>query len=938
MGPFNTSPLSSGYQPAYNPFGGGSNNLLLQLLMPLLQQQLGGGRFMPAQFSPMQGLSDQFRSRQYFEQQQELMKLAAQQDRRTYERMFLGISDMTGTPIGPRQRAAAQQASSDIAAWAPFLSQVAPEAFDAAHGRRGSATILAQALHRAGTNMTDPLTGRVGLSLTAERAMTRELYNRMVGPGANLAEMRGIGAGSGGLILEQLRQRGLAGGGIVDRTSALASLDDATLERVVKDTKFSFSDAARIRDAAKRGPIDVGKFDQQLTGDMLASFDAQKTARSIKSMTGAVAAMREIFGDAGNPDAPMRELFAGLEALTQSSLATHTGPQLEQMVRRTQALARGAGVNMEGVLGLTAGAANLSDQFGLDRMHAVQATQGALAFRQAIDHAGLLNNRAYGNLDADKLTMFDQRLRLAAAASPAVNRMNAVLRLSEQGVLSGGAAAAMVNAIKAGQTSFTFDGKTHSLAMNENSLINLLGGQASAGVLREAFRATHANQEYGLQYRTMDLGRRLQQAVDIDPQLQSIFAGSAGIALTGAGIGDQATRQSIGAGVGATMLAAMNGMSGTDALDPAKRRSTMTTAAKDKLATMLRDHGITLPAAQVDQLAAQMVTGGLGSADQFLMDPRYGSVGLQGFLQANNPAALKAYARAMSVAEGEAAMDSALAGLGSAGLGARLSDALQEGGSMRDVLNKTLGNISISSLDEVDPRMKAFRAALLSGGTTGAGQITALRQGGGLATAELSRIAAGLGLSLEGLTEEAVMAKGGTAELMTQIRGLQAAERQGLDGLFKDRGYEPGRAIDDAERGSARALTDRMRSTGMAINLGDDRSLRVSGRNIGSMTDLLAIAKRYSKQLGFEGEIDTEGEARDLMDRFLMGRRSGEVTGLTMQEMHDLDKLETTLKDEAADKEMTLSGVVEIAGDFKKAVLKLLGRPTGANEAPIATD
>lgn len=937
---FGSSPLSSGYNPTYNPAGQGAG-MLAQILLPLLQQQLAGGRYMPAQFSPMQGMADQFRARQFYTQQQEMAKLAAQQDRRTYERLFLGISEKSGTTIGQKQRDAAREISGDLAAWAPFLTQVAPEAFDAAHGRVGSSLVLSQAIGRAGQNMRDPLTGRVGMSLMSQNALRRELFERLVGPGANLADMRGIGAGQAGLMLEQLRQRGLAGGMTTDPRTAIAGIDDATAARIAREHDKPVGEVTKIRDAARATgqSFDVTKFDAALTNDMATSFDAGKVARSIKSMTGAVAAMREIFGDAGRPDAPMQELFAGLESLTQNSMASHSGVQIEQMVRKTQALARGAGVSLEGVMGLSASGANLADQFGLDRMYAVQATQGALATRQAVDATGMLDTRAYGNLDADKLTMFDQRLRMASAASPAVNRMNAIMRLIDQGVLSGGAAQAMQAAIKAGKTTFDFGGKTHSVAMDENELIQLLDGQIAPGVLREAFRATHANQEAGLQYRTMDIGRRLQREVDIDPQLRGILAGSASTSLYGAGITDPASRRDISAAIGAASVAALNGMTGNDALDPTKRRNTMQTAAEAQLATQLRNKGINLPPAQLKQMAAEMISNGLASADQFLMDPRYGGIGLQGFLQANNSDMLKAYDRAISVADAEAAMDSSLAGLGGSGFGARLSDALQGTGTFADVLNEMVGNVSIDKLAESDSRVIAFRDNLKGrGGTVQARRIEALRKGGAAATTELGLIAKDLGLDIGGLTQQAVMAQGGSGgeAIWRQIVGLQAAQKQSFDMLLKDANINVGTEIEAGERGSARALTDRMKQTGLAVDLGTGHKLKVGDRNIGDITDLLAIAKRHKDKLGFADEdIDTEGEAQQLLDKFLAGRKDQSLVGLSLREMNSVDKVTANLAEQAESKELKLTGVVSIADDFKKMILRLFGTPAGANEAPV---
>jgi hypothetical protein len=930
------TPLSSGTQPLYAPGGnlgpsGGIGGLLMQALIPMLQQQLGGGKFMPAQFMPMQGMADQYKARQYFEQQQQLMQSASKQDRKTYENLFLGMASAWGTPIGERQRESARQAATDISGWAPFLSQVAPEAFDAAHGRRGSAVVLATALHRAGTNVVDPLTGRTGTSLTAEKAMTRELFDRLVGPDANLAEMKGIGAGSAGLMYEQLRQRGILGGGIgsgtkADKGSAIASLDDATLSRIAETHGKSLDEVKAVRSAAQKNPVDIDKLDQGLAGDMLSSFDAQRTAKTIKSMTGAVAAMREIFGDAGHPDAPMQELFAGLEALTQSGLTTHSAGQLSGMVRKTQALAKGAGVSMEGVLGLTAGAANLSDQFGLDRGHAVQATQGALAFRTAVGATGMLEQQAYGSLDADKLTMFDQRLRLAAAASPAVNRMNALLRLDAQGVDIGGAGKAMVQAIREGKTEFAFGGKQHSIGMGEDALVGMLGNDIAPGVLRDAFQAKHANQEFGLEARTMDLGRRLQATQDINPQLRSIFGDVANRSLVGAGITDPAIRRALGAETGAAMQAALAGMDGNLALNPTERLKTMSAAAEKKIEQTLRDRGINLPPEQIKNLAAQMASGGLARADTFLSGEQYGGIGLQGYLQVNNPRAIAEYDKAMKAADAEAAMGEAFAGMGSSGLSQRFSDAIQTadaGTKMSDIFNQVLGNVQIG-LTEDDPRAAAFRRHANQRGTTeevhkSARMITALRQGGAVAQTELDR------LEKEGGSDD------DKAALRAVIQG------QGIDNLLKESGYDPGKAVTDEERGSASFLTERMAGSSQRIKFSEKETMKVTSRNMTEFTDLLAIAKRHKDKLGFEGKnITTEADAAKLMDAFMLNKSGALKDSLTVREKHDVDRLETKLKEDQQSREVTMTGRLEIL-NLREAMLQGVALPAGIDSAPFAS-
>jgi hypothetical protein len=118
----------------------------------------------------------------------------------------------------------------------------------------------------------------------------------------------------------------------------------------------------------------------------LRQFDADRVKRRLEGLAGSVDAMREIFGDMGNPNAPMSQIIDGLNALTQGGLASMSASELERMVRTTKSVAQLSGVGMDAMMALTAQAGQIGDKLGLHRSLApVSAQQGALAGRASAD-------------------------------------------------------------------------------------------------------------------------------------------------------------------------------------------------------------------------------------------------------------------------------------------------------------------------------------------------------------------------------------------------------------------------------------------------------------------------------------------------------------------------------------------------------------------------
>ncbi len=502
--------------------------MALQMLGPALRDQLPNPwGMLPGQLFPTQSFYDQQIGQRYYRGMQESMAEAAKADTATYTRM---IGQVMGRET-LREQQTARTMAQDFAKVAPFIAQVAPDLFDQIHGSQGSAIVLAQAMHRLGQHTIDPVTGKMGVTGATSGALATEIFDQNFGPMAGLSRMQGISAGEAGQLYEQLAQRGLAGSSIgqmgrAQQVEALAAmpLDENTLARMAGRTGRTVDEIRGTQQqlkalAGQGGTADLSQLDKMPgIDDMLRTFDAHKVATSMESFKGAVSAMREIFGDSGRSNVPMREVIEGLEQLAQGGLATQSPAQLESLVRSTHVLAKQAGVSLQVLQGLSAGAGELADKYGLDRSYAPYLVKDTLAFGAAVKNSGRLDQAAYGAPSLEEATIHDLKLRASAASSPVANRMNAVLRLvAEKGAPEKDADGDLTElgefarAIRDHELEYTYGGQKQSVGMTHEQFVDLLGRNGLNRAAAEALtRQQHANAEYGIGTPVPELTRKLQ--------------------------------------------------------------------------------------------------------------------------------------------------------------------------------------------------------------------------------------------------------------------------------------------------------------------------------------------------------------------------------------------------------------------------------------------
>lgn len=890
---------------------------------PFLQQLMGREGMLPLQFNPTQNMYDQFRAAQTYQSYQKSLQQASQSDRQTYEKLFRGMAQMSGTPWGLRQQQAASTMSQDIAGLAPMLAQLAPEMFDQIHGSRGSAVVAAHVLHRTGRHSLDPVTGRVGLSGDTVGTLSQELFRQLYGPDANLAEMRGMGAGQSALLYEQLLQRGMASPSIGrmnarDRVAALDAMpiDDATAEAIAKRAGISVEDVRSTQQAVRsvraKGDaatdMDYAAL-ERMSGmeDMLRTFDAKKISGRMKDLAGVVSAMRDIFGDAGRPDAPMREIIAGLEALTQGGMGTMSPARLESLVHETRTLAKQAGVTMDTVFGLNSQAAGMADQLGLDRSFALQSTQSALAFGQGMGISGRLDMPAFGSLDRDRATLLHQRLVLTAAASPAGNNLGALMRLADEGVLQERDAdgnltnaGRMIQAIRSGQSSFDYvgpDGRAtkRSVVMNSGAFMGLLQESGlSAQQAGEAIRARHANQEYTRNYNGGDIIREGQAEFDGDRMVRAAFEQTLTQGARQMG-GTEQEQLAMARGVAADIAKDMRGLDPEVYRDTAARNKALAQSIQKSFADRVRARALAAGAAPADAEAAaqnalnslgaagadgvrpgalQMAVGGWGSFDQFMSKTGYTS-GI-GYLQLQGDTVKKTAAAVRAEARTDAAIAQSLSGLGPTSPLARLMDTIMDAkstDSLGKTVSKALGAADIKQLREDDPLIRGFVAAQQQfyGAERKDGLLTAagIKQRESMALA-LKAINEG-GVSVDQWLRQTQREFGITGEEVQSDKLRQAINASGMSAAEKEKMLAIVLAVD-----SARESTMRKRQEELGISTDTKISMEKVGTTIEQGKQASAAVAGMSRpKAGVEDWRTSEGylKAGRSVRRFNVGSR-----------------------------------------------------------------
>lgn len=539
-------PLATGYEhhrvfgTQGLPFTGGQyGGLAAMAVGGPLNRMMGEVGMVPMGLGHDQNVYDRLMKQRFTMMQMQAMSMAAQSDRDEYTKTFRGLAAVTGTPFGSEQRRMAQSVANSAVMMSPLFAEMMPDFLDQLGGTKGSATVMAKRMIDSGRYRMDPVSGRMGMSAESVGAISNRMYGDLYSHDG-LPQMKGITAGQVGSMVQELQMRGMIGTSASEgrymglrgddpRAATFRAIDEmrrtapGDLDKAVRATGV---------DPTKPGGITAEDLDKlnldPRVADKLRAFDTGRIKRSVKSYVDVVAAMRDIFGDMGKPNAPMAELIAGVEALTMGGMSQMDPGRMSMMVRQTYNLAKQTGVTMDNVLMMQNHAANRAGQMGIEPGFAVQATQGGLAFGGAYRAQGHAAHTAWGAFSADQVQQLDTNLRVQAASSNTANRMAVAVRLGESvgGFDPDSDAGRYAAAVRGGLTEYrTSTGDLKSVMMSDKDFTKMMAGakgrngsaNISEGDVQTMLGQRDTNREYVEKYGMTNTVRRLQGRDELHP-------------------------------------------------------------------------------------------------------------------------------------------------------------------------------------------------------------------------------------------------------------------------------------------------------------------------------------------------------------------------------------------------------------------------------------
>lgn len=597
-----TAPLATGtpFQPSYGfdnmPFMGNQNPLVQMIGQNVLSSVMGSQGMSPMGFHD-QNMYDQMRRMRLTRMQQEMMSNAAQAERNNYMRTARGIARMTGTPWDQETIEAANVAANAMVAAAPMMAMIDPGALDAMNGIRGSSVVMSAQMFDANRYRMDPVTGQVGMSIESQKIQQQELYRQLYETG-NVGRLQGLTAGQAGELYRDMTLRGMIGDEMTRTERGRASLRrmqgseglrmammEAGVSEVADVDNLSFEDVTKLMET---GGVQ----------DEMRSYDTGRIKSTIESYAGAVSAVRDIFGDAGRPNAPMAELMQMLDDLSNNSMAQIAPGKLQDMVRMTQNLTNMTGVSMQNALMLQQHASNVGAQMGLEPVFGVGAMQGGLAFRQAYSSMGMGRHTAWGAYSTDQVMQMDINLRQGANASRAANRFGAALSLARTGAVAEGTDFALYtdalrNMKETGATTWTdSNGVERDLMMNENEISALV---TSSGLDADQYTRLLANRwSNRREIQDAEIGNvlvRRQQGQEVRREMASQVRGMIAIELQSARGGNMSARDAsaLAGTVSSDLMNDVMALSREDFTNDEERRKAMVNSLRSGLGNRVSD-------------------------------------------------------------------------------------------------------------------------------------------------------------------------------------------------------------------------------------------------------------------------------------------------------------------------------------------------------------
>ena len=276
----------------------------------------------------------------------------------------------------------------------------------------------------------DPRTGNFGFGAESNTAMVESLFQELYSQD-NIAQMNGVRAGEAGQLFKELSNRGIItqGGSVRDRTlDVLRDSSDAQLDQISQQSGINL--AGRDLDSLSNQELS----EIRSTGDVqqrLTEADTNRISSSLRDYSKSISAIKEVFGENGNPNAPIPQLIGALE---YQHLVRWVVDVFKLMVRDMQSLSQLSGKSVDQMLAMNQRGTGYLQEVGLGP-HAASfapastnfAVQQGMAFQQAGGATG------FGALSREQSEMQAQSLFARGLQSESANMYATLGRIDSAG-------------------------------------------------------------------------------------------------------------------------------------------------------------------------------------------------------------------------------------------------------------------------------------------------------------------------------------------------------------------------------------------------------------------------------------------------------------------------------------------------------------------------
>ncbi len=390
----------------------------------------------------------------------------AQQDADSFFNTMRGGAALLGMPFDEEQQGAARDLSETIAGFGPMLGSMAPGMLDTLAGERGSIQSMSSQMMLANRYQIDPLTGRMGFDTEANEQMVNQVFDTMFADD-NYTRMQGLRAGDIGQLYKELAPEGLVGPQGSRRDRAVSMLeqlreeDGAEFESILSEAGVM----ANPDNLQSLTPESIAKLTQtSAVSERLSKSDGSAITKQLEGYVDTIAALREVFGEAGNPNAPIPQLINGLKAFTAGQSQQFDTNQLNAVVRDMQALSQMSGKSLDQLTKSTQLAAQQGEALGIGRTFAPTAVNVGTTTGMAFQEQG--GATGFGAVTREQAEARSMEFFNRGMSSQMANTLGALGRVRESGGFSDNDAGQRIekamDALERGDTKYTYtrDGQT----------------------------------------------------------------------------------------------------------------------------------------------------------------------------------------------------------------------------------------------------------------------------------------------------------------------------------------------------------------------------------------------------------------------------------------------------------------------------------------------